>query len=130
MDKSLIEKLGIKSGYILYQNFGGDYLKLLGAENMDLHQTQYPDKDSTDMIHFFCHNYQEAERGIFEFKNKIKRDGMIWISWPKKNSKINVQISENQIRQIALDCGLVDIKVCSINHTWSALKLVYRKKDR
>lgn len=60
----------------------------------------------------------------------MKQNGMIWISWPKKSSKVETDIDENIIRNFALQNGLVDIKVCSVNNTWSALKLVIPVKDR
>jgi hypothetical protein len=55
---------------------------------------------------------------------------MIWISWPKKSSKVNTDITEDLIRKLALENGLVDIKVCAIDETWSALKLVIPVKLR
>ena len=55
---------------------------------------------------------------------------MLWISWPKKTSKIPTDVTENTIRNHALENGLVDVKVCAIDEVWSGLKLVYRLKDR
>lgn len=55
---------------------------------------------------------------------------MLWISWPKLKSKIKTDLNENIIRDIGLAAGLVDVKVCAINETWSGLKFVYRLKDR
>ena len=55
---------------------------------------------------------------------------MIWVSWPKKTSKISSDVSEDLIRNYALETGLVDIKVCSVNDEWSALKLVIPLKHR
>jgi hypothetical protein len=130
MDRSLSDKLGVKDGFTLYQNFKGDYVKLIGAENIDLKLVRYPGLQSADMIHLFCSDFYDAETGILEFKDKIKKDGMIWVSWPKKNSNMNTGLNENQVRQVAIEYGLVDIKVCSVNHTWSALKFVIRKKNR
>jgi hypothetical protein len=56
--------------------------------------------------------------------------GMIWVSWPKKASKIATDITEDVIRDIALPMGLVDVKVCAVDATWSGLKLVIRKELR
>jgi hypothetical protein len=55
---------------------------------------------------------------------------MIWISWPKKSSKISSDINEDTIRAVALPTGLVDVKVCAIDDIWSGLKLVIRKELR
>jgi hypothetical protein len=55
---------------------------------------------------------------------------MLWISWPKKTSGITSDLDENKIRQIGLDAGLVDVKVCAVSDIWSGLKFVIRVKDR
>ena len=60
----------------------------------------------------------------------LARSGFIWVSWPKKASKVATDITEDVIREVALPLGLVDVKVCAINATWSALKLVIRKSER
>ena len=60
----------------------------------------------------------------------MKPDGAIWVSWPKKASKMETDITEDTIREVALPMGLVDIKVCAVDHIWSALKLVLRKERR
>jgi hypothetical protein len=54
----------------------------------------------------------------------------IWVSWPKKTSKVPTDITEDTIRAVALPVGLVDIKVCAVDDTWSGLKLVLRKELR
>jgi hypothetical protein len=56
--------------------------------------------------------------------------GFIWVSWPKKASKVPTDISENTVREVALPMGLVDVKVCAVDATWSGLKLVIRKENR
>jgi hypothetical protein len=60
----------------------------------------------------------------------IARDGMIWVSWPKKASKVPTDITEDVIREIALPLHLVDVKVCAVDETWSGLKLVIRRERR
>jgi hypothetical protein len=55
---------------------------------------------------------------------------MIWIAWPKKSSGVATDLSEQRVREIGLNAGLVDVKVCAIDDTWSGLKFVYRLKDR
>jgi hypothetical protein len=56
--------------------------------------------------------------------------GMIWISWPKKAAKTDTDITEDVIRAVAIPMGLVDVKVCAVDETWSGLKLVIRKENR
>ena len=63
-------------------------------------------------------------------KNEIVPDGMIWVSWPKKASKVPTDVDENLVRNTALEIGLVDIKVCAVDDVWSGLKLVIPVKDR
>jgi hypothetical protein len=60
----------------------------------------------------------------------LERSGFIWVSWPKKASKVATDITEDVIREVAIPLGLVDVKVCAIDATWSALKLVIRKSER
>ena len=61
---------------------------------------------------------------------KMKPDAAIWVSWPKKAAKVPTDITEDTIREVALPMGLVDIKVCAVDETWSGLKLVLRKEKR
>ncbi len=61
---------------------------------------------------------------------EINQDGMIWASWPKKASGIETDVTEDMVRVVALPEGLVDVKVCAVDDTWSGLKLVIRKKLR
>jgi hypothetical protein len=65
-----------------------------------------------------------------ELKNEIEPTGMIWISWPKKASRVPTDINEDIIRKLAIENGLVDVKVCAVDEVWSALKLVIPVKAR
>ena len=60
----------------------------------------------------------------------IDQDGAVWVSWPKKASGVRTDISEDVIREVALPMGLVDVKVCEVDETWSGLKLVIRRANR
>jgi hypothetical protein len=60
----------------------------------------------------------------------LDRDGMIWVSWPKRAAKADTDITEDVIRAVALPLGLVDVKICAVDETWSGLKLVIRKELR
>ena len=84
----------------------------------------------TDIVHLFDKNRASLDKSIRAALKKLKPDGVIWVSWPKKASKIPTDITEDTIRDIALPLGLVDIKVCAIDETWSGLKLVIRKENR
>ena len=61
---------------------------------------------------------------------KLSVNGMIWVAWPKKSSGVKTDLMFDNVQRIGLDCGLVDVKICAIDDTWSGLKFVYRVKDR
>ena len=71
---------------------------------------------------------RSSEHGIY--RAAIKPDGMIWVSWPKKSSGLQTDLTENLLRDTALPLGLVDIKVCAVDEIWSGLKFVIPVKDR
>ena len=60
----------------------------------------------------------------------MSREGQIWVSWPKKAAKVDTDITEDSIREVALPLGLVDVKVCAVDDIWSVLKLVIRRELR
>jgi len=83
-----------------------------------------------NLIHYFTKDAGELYSLLPELKNEIESNGMIWVSWPKKSSKMHTDITEDIIRGCALKIGLVDIKVCSVDEIWSGLKLVIPVKQR
>jgi hypothetical protein len=62
--------------------------------------------------------------------DRLTPEGMLWVSWPKKASGVATELTENVVREIGLEAGLVDVKVCAIDETWSGLKFVRRLRDR
>ncbi len=131
MTRSVAEKLGIRENTRLFvQNSPGDYIGMIGAGHLNIRISDYPSDEEMDVIHIFCDDVRSLEKGILEHKRHIKKNGAIWISWLKKSAGVKTDISDNNIRNFPLANGLVDIKVCSINETWSALKFVFRKKNR
>jgi hypothetical protein len=60
----------------------------------------------------------------------IGPDGMVWVAWPKKASKVPTDVTEDVVREVVLPTGLVDVKVCAIDATWSGLKIVIRRELR
>jgi hypothetical protein len=83
-----------------------------------------------DFIHYFTKSKNDFQEKYPAMKKALNKDGQLWISWPKKSSKVTTDLTEDIIRNYALKNGLVDVKVCAIDETWSGLKLVYRLKDR
>jgi len=127
----LVKKLGYKSGFAaLIMNEPGNYRELLGdlPESAEIHKE--PKQNLFDLIHFFTKEKLELELELPKLKMMLKKDGMIWVSWPKKASGVQTDIDGNGVRSTGLQTGLVDIKVCAVDEIWSGLKFVYRKKDR
>ena len=83
-----------------------------------------------DLILFFVKSQSEMTRNFSRLAAKLAPAGMLWIAWPKKASGVATDLSGNSVRQIGLDAGLVDTKVCAVNEVWSGLKFVIRLKDR
>ncbi len=83
-----------------------------------------------DAIHAFTITRAEIEDELSGLQNRITPDGMIWVSWPKKASKVKTDVTEDVVRAAALDLDLVDVKVAAIDAIWSGLKLVIRKDRR
>jgi hypothetical protein len=70
------------------------------------------------------------QKKLAVFRRRLEQAGFVWVSWPKKSSKVETDITEDTIRDIALPMGFVDIKVCAVTDVWSGLKLVIRKSER
>ena len=83
-----------------------------------------------DVIHGFTTERTVLEKAAKPLMEQITRAGTIWISWPKKASKVPTDITEDVIRDVVLPIGLVDVKVCAVDEIWSGLKLVIRKELR
>jgi hypothetical protein len=126
----LAKKLGIKSGAkVMLINAPDHYLDLFADLPPDVYFTDEVSLEN-DLIHFFSKSVDEYQAKLPILMKQIKQDGMIWVSWPKKASKVTTDITEDLIRNFALQIGLVDIKVCAVDEVWSGLKLVIPVKDR
>ena len=126
----LAKKLGIKAGSRVWaRNTPADYKKLLAPLPEDVTITARASKDLY-LIHLFTRNRRELAAALPAMLKSIQKDGAIWVSWPKKASKLETDVTEDVIRDVALPLGLVDVKVCAVDETWSGLKLVIRLKNR
>ncbi len=124
------KKLGIKPGARLcFVNAPPAYPVLLDPLPADV-QILGETSHELDMVHGFVMSRPELVRLIERYKGRIKQDGVLWVSWPKKASKIVTDVTEDTVRDVALPLGLVDIKVCAVDEVWSGLKLVIRKENR
>lgn len=83
-----------------------------------------------DYIHIFETDRSRLESALPELKAALAPTGMIWVSWPKKTAKVETTLDGNVVRSLGLAAGLVDIKVCAVDETWSGLKFVIPVKDR
>ncbi|WP_020400109.1 DUF3052 family protein [Kordiimonas gwangyangensis] len=123
----LIKKLGIKEGFRLrLEHAPEQYSDLLGPLPIGTEEAAR----ECDFIHAFYKERALFADEIESLMGAIKRDGMIWISWPKKASKVPTDMTEDVVREVALPLGLVDVKVCAVDEVWSGLKLVIRKELR
>jgi hypothetical protein len=126
----LLQKLGINPGHrISSVNAPAEFEEELGPLPEGATYVSATAK-SVDVIVCFARSKANYQKQLPALVNRIKADGMIWIGWPKKASGVVTDLSENPVRDFALTLGLVDIKVCAIDETWSGLKLVVRKENR
>ena len=127
----LAKKLGIKEGFsIVVHNPPKPYWGLFAdlPSNIDVHRGLGEAK--LDFIHIFCTTLEELISIAAQYKEALKKDGSLWVSWPKGTSKIQTDLKREPVREHMLSLGLVDTKVAAINEDWSGLKFVYRLKDR
>lgn len=126
----LARKLGLKEGSrVLLEDPPTGYLKLLEPVPAGVRFESRLTRD-TDIVHIFAESAAALAKRLEALRKSIRPDTAIWVSWPKKSSKVPTDITEDTIRAVALPLGLVDIKVCAVSEVWSGLKLVIRKELR
>jgi hypothetical protein len=128
--KPLSQKLGLKPGFRIFADGApSDYRKIVG---------EWPEGASIvaraaaplDVVHVFAAEAEGLAAKLTRYRKLVAPDGMIWVSWPKKASGVATDLSDVVVRDLALPLGLVDIKVCAIDETWSGLKFVIQKRQR
>ena len=128
--RRLVEKLDLKPGTRAHlRGAPADYLDLLGPlpEGVVLRSTL---RTPVDFIQAFYDSQRRLARDLPVLRDGLIPGGSLWISWPKKASGVATDITEDVVRELALANGLVDVKVCAVDDTWSGLKLMYRRADR
>jgi hypothetical protein len=126
----LAKKLGIGSGCRLYlRDAPPNYAALVAPLPAGVRVVPRVGAD-TDLIHVFATRREQLERALRASLPAMRADAVLWVSWPKKSSSLASELSEDQVRELALPLGLVDVKVCAVDETWSGLKLVVRKSAR
>jgi hypothetical protein len=114
----LQQKLGIKPGAtVVAMNEPPNYRKLLGKLDQVTFSNQI--RANSNFVHLFTKRRSELESKLSILRGKISDNGTVWVSWPK-----------DVVREVALPLGLVDIKVCAVDETWSGLKLMIRRENR
>ena len=128
--RALADKLGVRRDTTVVL-LGGPpgYALILGAlpEGARI-VTRLP--AAARFIHQFARLRVELEAGLRRAARALTDDGILWVSWPKRASKLRTDITEDVVRAVALPLGLVDVKVCAVDDVWSALKLVRRRELR
>jgi hypothetical protein len=126
----LVKKLGVKDGCrIVLLDAPPEYPALLQAVPPGV-SFEVTASSNTDLAHVFVTDRNQLAKYLSVLRKKLRPDAMIWVSWPKKSSRVPSTVTEDTVREIALPLGLVDVKVCAISEVWSGLKLVVRRELR
>ena len=126
----LAKKLGIQAGStVLADGAPADYRRILEPlpESVRFAASL---SEAVDVIHLFTPKRATLIKALTGYRKQMRPDASIWVSWPKKASKVATDLTEDAIREVALPLGLVDVKVCAVSEVWSGLKLVIRKELR
>lgn len=123
-----MKKLGIKPGFrIAFVREPARFRGLLAGLPPDLSE---PVRGDLDLAILFVTTFAELKKDFARLMKRLAPAGVLWVSWPKKASGKATDLTENLVRDHGLAVGLVDVKVCAIDETWSGLKFVRRLKDR
>ena len=126
----LARKLSLKDGMrVRWDGVPETVRDEIAAEGLVLDHLTKPEAP-IDAAHIFVTERADLEAKLHQLLPFLDPSGMIWVSWPKKASKRPTDITEDVIREVCLPMGLVDVKVCAVDATWSGLKLVVRQQNR
>ncbi len=122
----LLVKLGIRDGLTVYVDGGPPHTgELLAGSTYTSRLPRH-----IDVTLLFTTSLAHLEKRLPLVIERTVTDGMVWVCWPKKASKVPTDVDENVIRDFGLASGVVDVKVAAIDATWSGLKFVRRLRDR
>lgn len=125
----LVQKLGIKPGHrVLFINPPSDFHATLGQLPDDV-VVQTSGKN-LNVILLFVRSIANLKKHFESLSRKLVSNDSLWVGWPKKTSGVKTDVTENVVRTHGLDVGLVDVKICAVDETWSGLKFVIRLVDR
>jgi hypothetical protein len=124
----LVDKLGIKpDARLQLVSEPKDLRALLGGLPDG---SRIASRGSLDFALLFVKAKSDLEKRFAGLRDRLESNGMLWVAWPKKTSGVQTDLTEGIVREFGLASGLVDVKVCAIDGTWSGLKFVRRLKDR
>jgi hypothetical protein len=126
----LAKKLGYKAGQRAFVDGGpANYSEMVAPLPDDIAFVRRL-AGKLDMIHLFTTDAATLAAKLEKYLHNLVPNGTIWVSWPKKAAKVPTDVTEDVVRALALPLGLVDVKVCAVDETWSGLKLVIRVENR
>jgi len=127
----IIQKRGIKTwDKILLVDQPDHFDLLIGEWPENVRFLKLDENQQVDFIQLFTQNKDQSATNFPCFKKKLKKNGMLWISWPKGKSNLPKDPNENDVRTTGLANGLLDVKVYAIDDDWSGLKFVFRNNDK
>jgi hypothetical protein len=123
--------LGIKAGFrVQLASAPADVRATLHEALAECEIVKQEQRDTLDFAMIFSKSRAELIKEFSRMSRLLAPAGMLWVSWPKKSSGMATDLDGNIVREIGLDAGLVDVKVCAVTEVWSGLKFVRRVKDR
>lgn len=126
----LAKKLGLKEGITLWAiNAPSEYERWLDPIPTGARIVSVAPRSPT-AVHAFVTKKSDLVAVVSRLRKSLAPTGFLWVSWPKKAAKVETDITEDTIREIALPTGFVDVKVCAVSDVWSGLKLMIRKTER
>ena len=126
----LARKLSLKDGHrVWWEGMPESVRAEIEGEGLALERLPAP-APPIDAAHAFVTRRIELAEALARLLPLLASGGFLWISWPKKAAKVDTDVTEDVIRELALPLGLVDVKVCAVDATWSALKLMIRRDRR
>ena len=125
----LAKKLGLKDdSLVLLMGAPDGYRRLLDATAAVRFTTKL--SKAVTLVQIFATRRAQLAHALAGYRHTLAPDAVVWVSWPKKSSKVPTDITEDTVREVALPLGFVDVKVCAVDEVWSGLKLVVRKELR
>jgi hypothetical protein len=127
----LVQKLGIKPGSrVALVNAPVGFQRVLGPLPDGAVFVGARSQLPCDVILLFVKESRLLSKGFGHWTDRLAPNGGLWVAWPKQSSGVATDLNENKVRDIGLEAGLVDNKVCAIDETWSGLRFVIRRRDR